>query len=845
MNHIDHLRKFVAAGISCAPVKRLDKYPSMLKGWKKYQKEIPTTADINQWAAYYKDTEIYGCCIICGKVSGGIVMLEIDNKDGNATKLFDELTNIEEVAEILEGCPVEKSPSGGYHFYFRMHEPFGNLKLAMAGALTVIETRGEGGLVVCAPTINYELMQGDLTNIPHITAEQAETLFDYCRSFDKPEIKGQPEKSEREKKIEPSGDRPGDWFNDHHIDTAKGLLRQHGWTELNNGKHWRRPGKDGGVSATFGHIADDVFYCFSSNGGQIDSGRCYHPFDILTLFNFNGDYSAAARWVVENYGLKKDRHMPAGRKLRIEEVEGEEVPNPQKKTQTHSQTTSQHSHYSQPTTSSTFVNFETFEITTDDPAFWYFGGKEGTKFCIDYFQLRVFLSKHGFYRYELAPGQWILIRIVDNVAEEIEFEFMREFIGQFLIKRQDFNIYNYFFDSSKFSRGTLTNLPCVKIQWMRDTAEECFVFFTNGYTRTTKDGTKLHQYKEMQGVIWASQKLNRNYFDDHGIDFKTSDVYRFATLVSNNDTGRIAAYMGGIGYMLHRFKKETFCPIILWADENDTEEPRGGTGKGMSAKFIGKMRNLVIIDGKNFDPKKQFTLQRVDQKTDVVLLDDLAKNIDIEDLFSWVTDGLTVEKKHQGQIFIPFDESPKITATSNYIPRGSSTSYERRMFEIEIYPYFSPSYTPDNEFKKSFFRDWDNFDWLAFDVFMHECIFKYLKYGLVRPKYVTVSRNRIKNSTSDSFVVWAEKNLIPGKRYLKTAMLKDFKKTDEDDYWLQNKMSQHIFSKWVQSYCHYLGVEVNMRAGSGGAYMDIMAADGSCSSDDPFSDIATSDDVPF
>jgi hypothetical protein len=166
------------------------------------------------------------------------------------------------------------------------------------------------------------------------------------------------------------------------------------------------------------------------------------------------------------------------------------------------------------------------------------------------------------------------------------------------------------------------------------------------------------------------------------------------------------------------------------------------------------------------------------------------------------------------------------------------------MFEIEIHRYFSTTHTPDDEFKKSFFHEWDAFDWLAFDVFMLECVRLFLSIGLKRPNYVTLRKNRLKVTTSTAFVEWAEKTLIPGKRYNKATYFDDFKKASADP-WVQNKMAQNTFTKWVQSYCHYLGVDVNMRAGGGGAYMAISNLDGTCEAADLIEDIGTAGDIPF
>jgi hypothetical protein len=55
----------------------------------------------------------------------------------------------------LDGCPIARTPSGGYHVYLRSVEPPGrNTKLAVsaqpvrAGSHLLVETRGEGGYVV-------------------------------------------------------------------------------------------------------------------------------------------------------------------------------------------------------------------------------------------------------------------------------------------------------------------------------------------------------------------------------------------------------------------------------------------------------------------------------------------------------------------------------------------------------------------------------------------------------------------------------------------------------------------------------------------------------------------------
>ena len=116
-----------------------------------------------------------------------------------------------ELDGLLQRLVIETSQSGGRHVIYRCSELVsGNLKLAQrlipaergqAGVVddsphvprnaadrdevapcTLIETRGEGGLFLCAPTPGYELCQGSLTALPVLNpTERAILLEAACR----------------------------------------------------------------------------------------------------------------------------------------------------------------------------------------------------------------------------------------------------------------------------------------------------------------------------------------------------------------------------------------------------------------------------------------------------------------------------------------------------------------------------------------------------------------------------------------------------------------------------------------------------------------------------------------
>ncbi len=162
----------------------------------------------------------------------------------------------------------------------------------------MIETRGEGGLFLCAPTPGYELIQGSLTDLPVLTATERDILLSAAWSLNEyvPEVVNGPKSGQSSAHVATSGGlastlRPGDDFNARG--DVRELLVAHGWALVKPGEneYWRRPGKAGGWSAT---LKDGVFYVFSSNAAPFEPHKSYSPFAVYTWLEHNGDFAVAA-----------------------------------------------------------------------------------------------------------------------------------------------------------------------------------------------------------------------------------------------------------------------------------------------------------------------------------------------------------------------------------------------------------------------------------------------------------------------------------------------------------------------------------------------------------------------
>lgn len=175
---IDTAKAYLTANLSCLPAARGRKHPTV-GSWKVWSERLPTTVEVEAWFSNRHD----GICVVTGAVSGNLECLDFDNKG----ELFDAWkAKVNE--RLFARLTVERTPSGGYHVLYRSSEAVeGNLKLAKGlrdGRITtLIETRGEGGLFLCAPTEGYELIQGRLEEIPTISADAREALISAARSL--------------------------------------------------------------------------------------------------------------------------------------------------------------------------------------------------------------------------------------------------------------------------------------------------------------------------------------------------------------------------------------------------------------------------------------------------------------------------------------------------------------------------------------------------------------------------------------------------------------------------------------------------------------------------------------
>lgn len=455
------------------------------------------------------------------------------------------------------------------------------------------------------------------------------------------------------------------------------------------------------------------------------------------------------------------------------------------------------------------------ENNTDVNKFWV--RSEKGSISIVHYLYKEFLQHHGFYKF--APHdslKYQFVKVTNNLIDRTTEEEIKDFVLGYLENMEDLSIYNFFADKTRFFKEDfLSLLDTVDVHFVEDTKEYSHIYFRNCAIKVEAEQITTVDYVDLDGFVWKDQVIDRDF---EFCDVTDCDFKKFISNIAGEDDRKIESLKSTIGFLMSGYKDPGFCPSVILNDEVITENPEGGTGKGLFVQGISMMKKVAMIDGKSFSFEKPFAYQTISTDTQVISFDDVKKHFDFERLFSAITEGLTIEKKNKDAIRIPFRYSPKIVITTNYAIRGKGNSFERRKWELELKQYYNKDFTPVDEFGKRLFDEWDEDEWCSFDNFMVQNLQFYLQRGLVKSEFKNIGIRRLASETCHEFIDWM--GLVDGSK--PNDILEYNKKIFKDDFYLdfikhnpdfgpkaKMTISRNAFYKWLHSYGQFKqGIEV-------------------------------------
>lgn len=326
------------AGALPIPVRTDGSKAPGVRAWRDWQHIRP---DVGVVVDLFSQTDTDGVGIICGEPSGNLEMIELEGRavtEGYLQRLAEAFDahgpEWRAVWDRIAAGYCEQTPSGGLHWYYRISDgpAAGNTKLASrprrdgdpgtARQLVLIETRGQGGFSVVAPSggrthptgLPWQVLTGSPATIPALTSAERDGIHAIANTLDEVPAREWAGAEAATAPTDDDPDRPGQDFN------TRGtwrFLADAGWTIAQrwpNGRTgWARPGKDprAGISATTDGAADGVarLYVFSSST-EFTPEQPYTRFGAYAWLLHGGDFAAAAR-ALRAAGYGGDAQRPA------------------------------------------------------------------------------------------------------------------------------------------------------------------------------------------------------------------------------------------------------------------------------------------------------------------------------------------------------------------------------------------------------------------------------------------------------------------------------------------------------------------------------------------------------
>lgn len=356
------------------------------------------------------------------------------------------------------------------------------------------------------------------------------------------------------------------------------------------------------------------------------------------------------------------------------------------------------------------------------------------------------------------------VKIDGYIVRSITPKDIREFVRQWVIEQvRDLSVLNLVLDTPKLSAGMLESIDEITLDFTSFDARSQLFFFPNVCVRATGSGLDVIKKQDFkfQNYVWQENVIAHDFhrLDDFFTITKATDddgQTRF-TIKINKVGSNLMGYMINssrlfwrkemetrfdsdaertayreahrfdimgegltddewqeqqqnlinkiftLGYMLHHYKSPSraWAPMAMDNKIGEEGECNGRSGKSFFFKVLSLLMKTVKLSGRN--PKlmdNPHVFDQVTQHTQMLLVDDCDRYLNTGLFYDNITSDMTVNPKNNQSFTIPFEDSPKIAFTTNYVPADFDPSSEARLLYMVFSDYYHQK-TEDNDYRET------------------------------------------------------------------------------------------------------------------------------------------------
>lgn len=306
---------------------------------------------------------------------------------------------------------------------------------------------------------------------------------------------------------------------------------------------------------------------------------------------------------------------------------------------------------------------------------------------------------------------------------------------------------------------------------------ELFCFLINA--------SRLHWRKEMEERFNGDRKAMAEYAATHrfcidGEGLTEEEIAEQMQCLVN----KIYCY----GYLLHDFKQSSLAWAVICYDSfmSENDECNGRSGKSLYGKALRYFASNVFIEAKN--PKitdRQYIFANVTEDTRLLLIDECHKNLDYDFFFGRITGDFEKEAKYENPHSIPFEDSPKIMLSSNFVIKKDDSSTKARMLQNVFSDYYhmqagTTDYLEDRSVRDDFGHDLFDSQYQGWNADLNFLLFCEQFYLSVKdsgekilPPMGIIKKRQQKAVLGTAFELWAKEALAEGSDFVDQTVARD------------------------------------------------------------------------
>lgn len=344
------------------------------------------------------------------------------------------------------------------------------------------------------------------------------------------------------------------------------------------------------------------------------------------------------------------------------------------------------------------------------------------------------------------------------------------------------------------------------------------IFFNNYMVEVTPEETKQYRYEETSAkdiYVWEDKILPHDYkaqkqmftietYEDGSLgavlteEGERCDVLRILRNTSRmywrqedemniplneqqqqEERRNLASKLFALGYCLHHYRlpSKSWALVLMDAHPSENEKQcNGGSGKSFFMRCLENMVGKTNVVWKELINKaksqERFFDADVTKKTNLILVDECAKDVNLKDFFAKITGNYSIDPKMKTPFSIDAEHAPKMVFATNHLIMQDDDSTLRRIWPLVFSDYYHHKSSSNDYLEERTIADDTGYQvfsssypeekWQLYGAMAIQCLQLFMATPeKVVPPMKAIEQRKLNANMDEDLADWADEYLAP------------------------------------------------------------------------------------